>query len=722
MDFLKYVNIKQGTNSYMRFSKGNTLPLVTLPFGMNNFCPQTMGSMLNWFYNPNHRQIEGIRLTHQPSPWMGDYGHFILMPQSGKPYITEELRSSGYRPEEAVLQPNYLKIDFLRYKAQLQLVPSERGALMRTHWYGDEIPRLAVIPFNYYTEIKLDVKNRLLKAFTKSYTGGANDKFGIYFVIHFNLDIDIKNTVITDNKNTCFSGLSGKGIGIGINIAFKKKSFQSLEARLGTSFISLEQALLNLNREIGNKDLNTLYIEGVNKWNNLLGKIDVEMNSQEDLMTFYSCLYRCFIFPRIFYEYDENNNILHHCTKDGSIKTGYMYTDNGFWDTFRTIYPLFSILIPDKLNEILQGFVNFYKEQGWLPRWLSPGERGLMPGTLIDAVIADSAVKGILKGETLENAFEGMLKHSTIPSNNSLNGRIGIAEYLKYGYVPRDLYKESVNNTLDSAYGDFCIAQVAKLLDKKHLALEYYKRSEYYKNVFDKVTLFSRGRDTKGRMKEDFNPFDWGGEYTEGSAWQNSYGVYHDIPGLYYLMGGRNRMMERMDELFSTPPIYNIGTYGFEIHEMTEMAAQDFGQCAISNQSSFHLPYIYSALDNHECTAYWIRRILSHAFNSSVDGFPGDEDNGSMSAWFVFSSLGFYPICPGKAEYVFGSPLVKNAVISFDNGKKTIITAPLNDDDHIYVKNVNVNGSTVKGTILEHHQITKGSIITFNMYNRDISH
>ena len=283
-----------------------------------------------------------------------------------------------------------------------------------------------------------------------------------------------------------------------------------------------------------------------------------------------------------------------------------------------------------------------------------------MPSTLIDAVIAEAAVNGIGSHAVLERALSGMLKHANERSAHSKYGRDGIELYLKYGYVPREDYRESVNLTLDFAYGDWCIATVAKVLGREELVAEYMRRAKNYQKLFDPDTGFMRGRDRAGKMAEDFDPITWGGEYTEGSAWQSSFAVPHDVDGLAALYGGKERMIEKLDQLFAEPPRYRVFGYGGEIHEMTEMAAVDFGQMAISNQPCFHLPYLFAALGDQEKTDYWVERLVKEAFTPTVDGYPGDEDNGSMSAWYVLATIGQYRLCPGKTEWISSKRLVKS--------------------------------------------------------------
>ena len=650
MDFLHYVNIRQGTASEPRFSTGNTLPLVATPWGMNAFALQTRASDGGWFYHPAHRQCEGVRLTHQPSPWVRDYAHFVLMPQSGKPYTGENERASGF--DAITMSPACLEVYFKRYRALMRLVPSERGAIITVRWDTADPPRFALLPFDFPSEMTVDADKAELSGWLNAYGDGTRRDFRSYVVLQFDQPIDMGNTV-------------------GSNIAFRMAQGDTLTVRMATSYVSVEQARLNLQREVGGKSFEELKTETSAKWNDLLGRI-VITDTEEKKCTFYSCLYRCFLFPRVFHEYGADRQPLHYSTRSGEIAPGVMYVDNGFWDTCRTLYPLLTILVPDKVQEMVQGYLNFYREEGWLPKWLSPGERGIMPGTLVDAVLADAAVKGLLSHEQMTLALEAMLKHANTPGDSHLHGRVGVTDYVQLGYVPCDKYRESANNTMDAAYCDWCIAQVADKLSMADVRDEYLRRSRNYRNLFDPAVGFLRGRNADGSFSPEFSPVRWGSEYCEGAAWQNAFGVYHDIDGLADLYGGREGLLAKLDELFATPPVYEIGTYPCEIHEMTEMAAADFGQCAISNQPSFHLPYLYAALGQPEKTAYWVTRIVNEAF--SPDAYPGDEDNGSMAAWYVWSVLGTYPLCPGKDEFVQGACQVQRAEIRLPDGSIKVIT------------------------------------------------
>lgn len=659
MKYCNYVNTKQGSKSTHRYSNGNTLPLVQLPFGMAAFAPQTEND-IRWYYHPDSRSLEGIRLTHQPSPWIADYGAFVFLPQNRLIASEGGRRWSGYRPEEAILTPYYLKTRFLRSRADFELAPSERGAIIKITFDEDIDNFLSVLPVKGNYSYRFDAKSNTLYASTDMHMSGEAVKFKNYLVMKFpEGSVDVKKTQINiGNKFLC--GTKCRGKKSGIHIALKNKS---TEIKLATSYISFKQAELNLENEVASKSLCQVKAEAENLWESYLSRVKIETKNKKIFKTFYSCMYRAFLYPHKCYEYDKNGSPVHYCPHDGSTRKGVRYTDNGFWDTYRTVYPFFALVAKDELREMLRAFIMEYTESGWLPRWLSIGECGCMPSTLVDAVICDGAVKGFIDNDLLEIALEGMIKHSVKNSGHNDFGRNGAESYCKLGYVPYEEEKESVNLTLDAAYGDWCIAEIAKILGKTDIEAEYRKRALNYKNLFDAESGFMRAKDKNGDFRPDFTPVGWGRDYTEGSAWQNSFAVPHDIEGLAELYGGKEKLIEKIDELFATPPHYVIHGYNCEIHEITEMAAVDFGQCGMNNQPSFHIPYIYSELGEVEKTAYQVKKICDELFSYEDDGFPGDEDNGTTAIWYIFGILGLYPFCPGKTEYVKGIKQIDKAFI-----------------------------------------------------------
>jgi len=649
MKYIPYVNVKMGTKSLPRRSNGNTLPLTQIPFGMASFCLQTEGRE-GWFFHPEHEFAEGVRLTHQPSPWIKDYGTFLMMPQNDVVANSGGGAWSGYRIQDSVMRPDYLSITFLRSNCKFELTPTERGAAIRLEYMDARPSYLSFLPTKGNYTYRFDEKTSTLIGTTDGHGRDDAKDFMMYFAVKF----------LDDSVDAERTYSAGEGSSACIHVAVNK---QKVEARIGISYISEKMALAAIERECGKLSFDEIQKLAEDNWEEKLSRIEIETDDEDQKKTFYSCLYRPFLFPHKAYEIDENGNAVHYSTHNGDVRPGVRYTDNGFWDTYRTVYPLYTLIAREEFAEILEGFVNDYLEGGWLPRWPSIGEVGCMPSTLIDAVIAEAAVNGIGSKEVLENALKGMLHHANNDSADLRFGRNGATSYLKYGYVPRNEHKESVNLTQDAAYGDWCIATVANVLGHTELVDEYMKRSKNYKTIFDPATGFMRGKDTEGKMAEFFDPVTWGGEYTEGSAWQNSFAVPHDVDGLAKLHGGREKLVEKLDELFTIKPSYRVMGYRGEIHEMTEMALIDFGQMAISNQPSFHLPFLFSALGEQEKTDYWVERLAKETFSWKDDGYPGDEDNGTTSAWYIFATIGMYRLCPGKTEWIPCKRLVKSVKI-----------------------------------------------------------
>lgn len=662
MKRIPLVNTKQGSASVHRFSNGNTLPLMQVPFGMISFCPQT-DEHLRWYYHPSHRSLMGVRITHQPSPWIGDHGTVCIMPQKSKPVLDCEDRWSGYRPEEAVLQPHYMKLRFLRSRCDMELTPTMRGAAVRFAFDEEDNNFISFLSVKDRCFFSFDADKNILSGWTQQSCSGKPVNFRQYFVVRFDENcIDKNGTLISEgDKTSLCNAVDGENTAIHLKINGKTAS-----AVLAISWIGYDMAMESIRRELDGKTFEEIKTDAENLWEDRLACVEIEAKDEKQNRTFYSCMYRAFLYPHRCDEVNAEGKTVHYCPADASVREGIRYTDNGFWDTFRTCYPFYSLVCPDEYAEMCRSFLRDYDECGWLPRWIAPGEVGCMPSTLVDAVLADACVKGILNKNEMRACMNAMIKHATTDAPESRYGRNGAESYGRLGYVPYDEQKESVNLTLDAAYGDFCIAQIAELLGEKEIEAAYRKRALNYKNIYDKETTFMRAKHTDGTFRPDFNPFKWGLDYTEGSAWQSTFAVQHDPEGFASLFGGTEGVLKKLDELFSTPPYYIDNAYNCEIHEMTEMAAVDFGQCAISNQPSFHFPYFFTLYGQPEKTAYWVERMCSEVFSYEDDGFPGDEDNGSMALWYIFSSLGLYPFCPGKAEYVKTKQLVKSARI---NGK-----------------------------------------------------
>ena len=702
-DPVDWVNILQGTASTQEFSRGNTLPIAALPFGMAHWTLQSHDDT-PWMFQPGLRRIQGIRSTHQLSPWLGDYGHATFLPFRGDIHPPAAERASSYAVEQAHLSPHSLQLFLLRYRAHIELIPTDRCAVLTATFEEEEsgastemIGLLFDIPGREGT-IEPDPQKQSIRFTSTANSGGVPDNFATYYLLQ------LKSP--WDSFEVKEAGTHRVGI-------LRFRQGLRVEAHIATSFISFEQAALNLGNEIGQRSVDELRSSGAARWNDHLNRIEIEGASDDQRLTFYSCLYRVLLFPRTWHEPDADGKPQHFSAFNGKVMPGVMYADHGYWDVYRAWYPLMSIVFPQRLGEVLQAWVNAYKEGGWLPQFPCPGYRACMTGSLSDSVFGDAAAKNIT-GFDLAGAYEGLRKHATIPGDPAKGyGRVGLEHYLKLQYVPADRVTQSVAETVDAAYGDFCIAQVAKALGRQEDHAAFMKRSENWRHVFDAEVKFFRGKNEDGSWLTPFNPFTWGSPYVEGAAWQHRWDAPQNLPSLIESMGGGTEAAKALQEMLSTPPIFHVGVYGTEIHEMSEMAAVPFGQYAHSNQPVHHLLYLFSHAGRPDLAQFWVRKVMQSLY--TPDTFAGDEDTGSMSAWFVLSALGFYPVCPGKPEYTLGSPLFPRSIVHVPDGVTFTIEAKGNTPDTVFVRGASLEGKPLPGNMLDHAAIVRGGTLLFEM-------
>jgi predicted alpha-1,2-mannosidase len=702
------VNILQGTQSTPVFSHGNTLPIAAVPFGMAHWTLQTNADT-PWMFQPWARRIQGFRCTHQLSPWLSDYGYATFMPFRGKVSAEPSARASSYNPDDARLTPCSLQLFLLRYRVKVELVPTERCCLLAADFDAPDPadPEQAiglVIDIASAATATPYQDKRMVQFISTASSGGTPSNFATYYVVQFAEAWD--NFKIEHQKDH-----EGHDRQVAV---VRFKTVTRVEARIGTSFVSFEQALYNLRTEIGEKTQAALRQEATEQWNSMLSRIEIEGASNQQARTFYSCLYRTLLFPRVFHEPVPNGSGVHHYSAfNGKLEPGVMYADHGYWDVYRAWYPLATILFPERLSEILQAWVNALNEGGWFPQFPAPGYRACMSGSLIDSLFADSIVKGIGSFDR-ETAFAGLKKHATQPGDPDKGyGRVGVEEYMRLHYVPADRIEQSVAETADAAYGDYCIAQIAKVLGKTQDYITFTNRSGYWRNVYDASVGFFRGKKSDGSWLAPFDSFTWGSPYEEGSAWQHRWDAPHALPGLFEAIGGKAAAIQALENMLSVPPIFHTGVYGFEIHEMSEMAAVPFGQYAQSNQPSHHLLYLFAHAGRLDKTQFWVRRTMAELY--SPDSYPGDEDTGSMAAWYILSSLGIYQLCPGNPEYTFGSPLFTRATIHLPGGKTLNIQASDNSATNVYVRRVAWNGKVRSGPTIQHGELVAGGTLTFQM-------
>lgn len=689
------VNVLQGTNSTRVFSRGNTLPIAAMPFGMAHWTIQSRNNDGPWMFNPADRRIQGFRSTHQLSPWLGDYGYATFLPFCGSIKTDAAARASSYRPETARLSPHTFQMRLLRYGIDVELIPTERCALLGATFTKPDAPGWLIdIPGTQTPEWDAKESDRTIAFTSRENQGGVPADFATYYVLRFSEKWDSAELK------------QGKSSSVGI-VKFAL-GVRSVEVRVATSFISFEQAFQNLELELGTRSADAVRSAGEAAWNKHLRCIEVTGATQQQQKTFYSCLYRTMLFPRMWHEPDADGKLQHRSPYNGKILPGVMYADHGYWDVYRAWYPMMTILFPERLAEILQAWVNAYKEGGWLPQFPCPGYRACMTGSLIDSVFGDAAAKK-LAGFDLQSAYAGLRKHATEEGNPDAGfGRRGIKEYLQYGYAPAGLVEQSAAETVDAAYGDFCVAQVAKALGHDADHEMFMQRSKNWQHIFDAKTGFLRGKQADGSWLEPFDPVTWGDPYVEGSAWQHRFDVQHDIDGLITALGGEKKTVEALEEMLTMAPDFNVGVYGQEIHEMSEMAAVPFGQYAHSNQPVHHLLYIFAAAGRPDRTRYWTKRVMEELY--SPENFAGDEDTGSMSAWYIFTALGFYPLCPGKPEYIIGESFFPSITMHLPEGKTLRI-----DNATVKRESVSViwNGKQLTASSLEHAELMQGGHLQF---------
>jgi len=651
--YLDYVNIQHGTDSTWRFSRGNTLPLTQQPYGMAAFAPQTRG-METWWYSPHERVVEGIRLTHQPSPWIGDYGCMMFAPQAA-PFQDKFYEAwTGMRPRDTVLRPDYLKLGFARSCCTAELVPLKRGASVRVLFEQDWSGCVSFYNMMGNGGFEMDTASGELRGWTDGYAHGKAKGFKMYVVV-----LPRNNWADWSASRT---GCDGEKLAFA-HIAAKEGT-KTAEFTLGISYVSYDYARRHA-LEGMDRTLEEVRAEVTAQWEKHLGTVAIEAD-EEEMKTFYSCMYRTGLFPHAAFELDEAGQPVHYSPYLGTVEKGVRYIGHGFWDTYRTLLPMFALTNKELYRDMVLSALSDYREGGWLPRWLAPGEVGCMPSTLIDSFLGQAATAGLVEKDVLEQVLEAMLHHANVAAPEKRFGRTGIREFVEMGYVPCDKYHQSVNLTQDFAFGDYCIAKVAQVLGKNELAEEYMARSKYYKALLDPETRFMRPKTSEGNFKEGFDPLAWDKDYTESSAWQATFAVPHDLKGLAECMGGDDKLLRQLDALFAENGMGKVGDRGFEIHEMTELNAEDFGQCAINNQPSFHIPYIYALFGQPEKTAYWVDRMCREEFRATPDGFPGDEDNGAMASWYVLSRLGMYPMCPADNTWVKIPSRVKGTILGVE--------------------------------------------------------
>lgn len=712
-DPVDYVNVLMGTDSKPSLSNGNVYPAIALPWGMNFWTPQTGQMGDGWAYEYDADKIRGFKLTHQPSPWMNDYGQFVIMPITGKLRFQEDERASWFSHKSEIAKPYYYSVYLADHNVTTEITPTERAARFRITYPESDSAYVVIDALDKGSFIKIMAEENKIIGYTTKNSGGVPENFRNYFIIEFDRPF---NSAVTWSGGSLVSNRSEiEGDHVGAVIGFKTTKGEQIQAKVASSFISHEQAALNL-KEIGNDDFETVKQKGRDAWNKELKRIMVEGGTVDQMRTFYSCLYRSLLFPRKFFEIDSKGNVIHYSPFNGKVLPGYMFTDTGFWDTFRSLFPFLNLMYPSLNAQIQEGLVNTYKEGGWLPEWASPGYRNIMVGNNSASIVADAYLKGA-RGYDINLLYEALVKGANNEGPLTAVARAGAEYYKELGYVPYDVdINESAARTLEYAYDDFTIYQLAKELNRPRNEIKLYKaRSQNYKKLFDKETGLMRGKNKDGSFQEPFNPFKWGDAFTEGNSWHYSWSVFHDVQGLIDLMGGQKNFVSKLDSVFSLPPVFDESYYNFVIHEIREMQIANMGQYAHGNQPIQHMPYLYNYAGAPWKSQYWVRETMNRMYLPTPDGYCGDEDNGQTSAWYVFSAMGFYPVCPGTDQYVIGAPLFKKVAVQLENGNQIIINAPDNNADNKYIQAAFIDGKNYTKNWLSHSELMEGVTIDFEM-------
>ena len=712
-DLVQYVNTLQGTNSTYELSWGNTYPTTAVPYPMNSWSPQTGKNGDGWKYQYSATTIRGFQPTHQCSPWVGDYGVFSLMPVS-ELVVDESKRATPFSHDKEIAKPHYYKVT-LENGITTEFSPTTRSAHFRFSFPAKGDAFLVLDGYTKTSQVQIDVANHRITGYV--HNGAFSPKtHKNYFIIQFDKPF-VSYGTWENRKNTIQkNNLSREGEGIGAYVQFAKGS--KVQAKVSTSYISPEQAEVTMTRELGkHSSVEVTKQAAADVWNQLLNRVLVEGGTEEDMKTFYSCMFRANLFSHKFYEEKEDGSPYYYSPYDEKIHDGYMFTDNGFWDTFRSQFPLTNILHPTMQGQYMQALLDAQEQCGWLPSWSFPSETGGMVGNHSISLLTDAWVKGIRTFDP-EKALKAYA-HEAMNKGpwGGANGRVRWKDYYQLGYIPYPESMGSTAQTLEYCYDDFCAYQLAKMTGNKFYEEVFARQIYNYKTVYDPSVGFMRGRKLDGSWA-DFDAFEWGGPYCEGNAWHYNWSVFHDVQGLIDLTGGDERFVAKIDSVFALPGIVKYGTYGTKIHEMLEMELAKMGQYAQGNQPIQHMIYLYSYAGQPWKTQYWIRQVMDRLYNSSENGYPGDEDQGGMSSWYVLSALGIYSVCPGTDEYVLGSPKFRKATITMEDGKKFVIEAKGNSKDNVYIQNATLNGKRHTRNYIHYSDIVNGGVLELQMGNQ----
>ncbi|KFU77397.1 alpha-1,2-mannosidase, putative [Amycolatopsis lurida] len=717
-----HVRTTRGTHSSDKFSRGNNFPATAVPHGFNFWTPVTDAAATNWIYSyhrhndaANRPALQAFALSHQPSPWMGDRHTFQVMPGIGPVEADRTKRALAFSHDDEIDRPHHYGVRFAN-GVTTDIVPADHAALFRFTFPGDRGWLLFDNARNR-GGLRLDAANGVVTGHTwvrSRLSAGARRMF-----VHAEFDVPAERGARI--RRPVWRTVTG----------FLEFAAGEVTMRIATSLISLAQAKRNLDQEIpAGMTFEQVRDQARAQWAGVLDRIEIEGATEDQRTTFYSNLYRLFLYPNSAHEVTPKG--VRHAspvirrlwpstrTRTGAkVVDGEMYVNNGFWDTYRTTWPAYALLTPGRCGKMIDGFVQQYREGGWISRWSSPGYANLMTGTSSDVAFADAYLKGV-RGFDVEAAYEAALKNATVTPRGQSVGRKGLHESIFLGFTPTSVH-EGLSWALEGCINDFGLANFAEALGRHDDAAYFRQRSRQYANHFDHLIGFFQGRNRDGSRHfaaEGYDPEAWGGDFTETNSWNTAFSVPHDGAGLAALHGGTEALESKLDTFFATPETgRKPGSYGGLIHEMTEARDVRMGQYGHSNQPSHHIPWIYHYAGAPAKTQRIVREVLRKLYVGSDlgQGYPGDEDNGEMSAWYVFAALGFYPLAMGSPEYVIGAPLFTRATVHLENGKDLVVEAPGNTTDTVYVQELTIDGRPHDSGTLAHSALAEGAVLRFTM-------
>lgn len=708
-DYTTYVNPFVGTGGH-----GHTFPGATLPFGMVQLSPDTGVEGWDWCsgYHASDSSIMGFSHTHLSGTGGADYGDILLMPTIGKAkYVpgTKENPDAGYRSRfkhaNETATPGYYSVFLDDYKVKAELTATLRTGMHRYTFPKSNESNIILDLVHGISDNATNLKLSVLSGtriegyrFSKGWAGDQR----LYFAMELSRPYD-NIEIVKDDK--VVSAASAEGSNVKASFKYTTRENESIVVKVAISSVSCQNAWDNMKAENNGFDFDAVKDEAKKIWNKELSKIEVEGGTENDKVIFYSALYHTKIHPNIFQ--DVNGEYRGMDMKVHKVEGRSHYTLFSLWDTFRALHPLLSITDTKYNNDFVKSMVAKYSESGRLPVWeLWSNETNTMIGYHSIPVIADAILKGYYTGD-VELAYKAMVASAMADGQ-------GLKDYRHFGYIPREKEANSVSKTLEYAYDDYAIAQVAKKLGKMDNYKTFTLRSYSYRNMFDSSVKFMRGRDENGVWNPKFDPMAitlfGSGDFTEGNSWHYSFFAPHDINGLIDLYGGNRAYTEKLNEMFEQEAVND----NEHAHDVTGL----IGQYAQGNEPSHHVIYTYNFALRPDRTQALVRKVLHEMYTSDRDGYCGNEDTGQMSAWYVLSAMGFYPMNPVGGQYVIGSPLFSKVTIHLENGKTFVVEAKNNAANTPFIKSATLNGKPYGKTFISYSDIVNGGNIVFEMSDK----